>query len=70
MQMKEVKSDLKKISQYIYEMSRSSIKVNGKIYPGVSIRIGQSQYIINKPTSYTEYHEAGGSIDGEVFATG
>ena len=70
LQMNEVKSELQKLSQYIYEMSRSSIKVNGNIYPGVSIRIGQSQYIINKPTSYTEYHEAGGSIDGEVFATG
>ena len=66
--LKTVRAEIEDLQNYIHETNQSTVRVAGTIHRGVRIGIGQNQIMIDKNNSYTEYHLAGGTIEGEVFS--
>ena len=68
-QMKECTDRQKEIADYMQETKGSVVRVDGKVYRGVVIGIGQAMYTLEKNNCFMEYRNVSGMIAGNVIVT-
>lgn len=68
-QMKECTDRQKEIADYMQETKGSVVRVDGKVYRGVVIGIGQAMYTLEKDNCFMEYRNVSGMIAGNVIVT-